>query len=136
MIRLYKAIRFTTVLPLLTVLILLSCADENISPKAQEDTFTEIQSRYQKIDPTKIDYLFNAKRAKMMQDQVKNTAYPAKLNVQLLLIKELLRSNQIEQAINVTEDVKLNLIKLAIEITAANSAEIPFTGSDHLLTAR
>lgn len=116
MIRLFKAIRFTTVLPLLTVLILLSCADENIIPKVQEDTFSEIQSRYQKIDPTKIDYLFNAKRAKMMQEQVKNTAYPAKLNVQLLLIKELLRSNQIEQAINVTEDVKLNLIKLAIEL--------------------
>lgn len=78
--------------------------------------FEEIKKMYDQIDPTQIDYLFNEKRSAMMSEQMKQMDYPEKLNIQLFYIKELLRSNKLDEALSnvdevneVIERLKLNL---------------------------
>ena len=78
--------------------------------------FDEIVQIYKDIDPTKIDYLFNERRAALMENQLKQLQYPEKLNLQLLYSKELMRYNKIEESIAVTAEIDAALIKLGINL--------------------
>jgi len=82
-------------------------SDKPIKETNLEHSVSEKASAYfQQIDPTKIDYLFNEKRGNMMFEQMKSIAYPEKLNVQLLYIKELIRSNKLQEAVLQVEQAK------------------------------
>jgi len=78
--------------------------------------FNEVASIYQKIDPTKIDYLFNKRRSAGMKRQLTQMQYPQKLNLQLLYAKELMRCNKIEESIKVTKEIDKALIDYKINL--------------------
>ncbi len=103
---------------LCTILCIFSCQREDAQKQAtpQNDAFLELQNMYGQIDPTQIDYLFNKRRATMMEGQLQQMVYPEKLNLQLLYIKELLRSNRIEEALQNVDQINSVLTQRNINL--------------------